>query len=90
VRFLAKLAQSGVGFRDNRLVALLFAELRKCDRVVALALDPVEACKRGLELLTLAHQALRAALVVPEIRRFRLAVERYEPRTRLVRVKDAS
>jgi hypothetical protein len=90
MRLLAELAQSGISLGDRSLVALLIAELGKRDRVVALALDPLEARKRSLDLLALAHQALRAALIVPEIRCFRLAVERYQPRARLVRVKDAS
>ena len=59
-----------------RGVALLLAERDQRDVVVEFAGDAVEGAERGLELLALAHQALRAAGVVPEIRGLGLAVER--------------
>jgi len=41
-------------------------------------------------VLALAHEALRALRVVPEIRRFRRAIELVQPRPCLIGVKDAS
>ena len=77
VGFLPELAQRRFRFPDGRLVALLLAKLGEGDRVVALAGDAVEVSKRSLELLALAHQCLRAALIVPEVRGLSLAVERF-------------
>ena len=62
-------------FGDDVLVPLLLAELDERDVVVELADDPVERANGTLELLALAHQALRAAAVAPEVRRLGLAVE---------------
>jgi hypothetical protein len=42
--------------------------------VIELAGNALEAAERRLELLALAHQALGAAGVVPEVRRLALAV----------------
>jgi hypothetical protein len=58
--------------------------------VVELADDAVEGAKSALELLSLAHQALRAAAVAPEIRGLGLAIKDGEPLLGLIGVKDAS
>ncbi len=65
-----------LGLGDDVLVALLLAEGDELDIVVELAGNAVEGGERGLELLALAHQALRAAAVAPEVRGLGLAVER--------------
>jgi hypothetical protein len=58
------------------LVALLLAKGDHLDMVVELADNAVERAERRLELLALAHQALGAAAVAPEIWGLGLAVER--------------
>ena len=65
-----------LGFRDDALVALLLAERDELDIVVELANETREAGERAVELLPLAHDALRARRVVPEIGSLDLAVER--------------
>ncbi len=71
---LPKLLQRGLGLGDDALVALLLAEGCQGDMVIELAGNALEAAERRLELLALAHQALGAAGVVPEVRRLSLAV----------------
>ena len=76
MRFGPELLQRQFGFRDDALIALLLAERNELDIVVELANETREAGERAVELLPLAHDALRARRVVPEIRSFDLAVER--------------
>ena len=87
---LPQLAQRRFRLGDDALVALLLAESDKREIVVEFAGEAVECVERRLDLLALAHQALRAARVVPEVGGFRLAVELGQPRLCLVGVKDAS
>ncbi|GFO81119.1 MAG: hypothetical protein A49_07460 [Methyloceanibacter sp.] len=75
VRFLTELAQSRLGFGNDTLVILFFAKGGEGDVVVEFGVDLIECAERPLELLTFAHQALRARRIVPEIRGFGLAVE---------------
>jgi hypothetical protein len=65
-----------LGLGDDVLVALLLAEGEELNVVVELADDALEDAKRGLELLALAHQALRAAAIIPEAGSLGLAVKR--------------
>ena len=65
-----------LGLGDDVFVALLLAESDEFDIVVQLADNTIEGGERSLKLLALAHQALSAAAVAPEIRSFGLAVER--------------
>jgi hypothetical protein len=76
VRLLPQFVQSGLGLTDDRLIALLLAESNQRDVVVEFAGNALEGGERELELLALAHQALRTAGVVPEAGMFRLAVKR--------------
>ena len=76
VGLLPQADQRLLGLGDDVLVALLLAKGDHLDMVVELADNAVERAKRGLELLALAHQALGAAAVAPEIRGLGLAVER--------------
>ena len=69
-------AQSLLGLGDDVVVALLLAEGDELDIIVEFAGQTVESGERGFELLALAHQALRAAAVAPEVRGLDLAVER--------------
>jgi hypothetical protein len=74
--FLPELDERGLGLDDDARIALFLAEGDEGDIVVKIAGDAVEGGERGLNMLTLAHQALRATRVVPEIRCLGLAVER--------------
>ena len=65
-----------LGLGDDVVVTLLLAKGDELDMVVELADNAVERAERGLELLALAHQALSAAAVAPEVRGLGLAVER--------------
>ena len=73
---LPELGERGLGLGDDARIALFLAERDEGDIVVKIAGDAVEGGERGLDVLTLAHQALRATRVVPEIRCLSLAVER--------------
>jgi hypothetical protein len=75
MRFGSELPQSRLGFRDHALVAFFLSERDEPDIVVEFAGDTGEARQRSFKLLTLAHQALRARRVAPEIRRFGERVE---------------
>ena len=76
MRFGPKLLQRRLRFGDDTLIALLLAERNELDIVVELANETRKSGKRAVELLPLAHDALRARRIVPEIRSFDLAVER--------------
>jgi hypothetical protein len=78
------------GFGDDVLVAVLLAELDEPDLIVELADNAVERAERVFDLLSLAHQALRAAAVAPEIRGLGLAIKLSQPLPRAIGVKDAS
>ena len=60
MRFGSELLQSQLGFRDHALVAFFLAERDELDIVVELAKETREAGERAVELLPLAHDALRA------------------------------
>ncbi len=75
VRFLTKFAQSRFGFGNGALVILFFAKGSEGDVVVEFGVDLIECAERRLELLTFAHQTLRARRIVPEIGGLGLAVE---------------
>ena len=76
MRLLPQLGERGLGLGDDAGVAFFLAERDQRDIVVEFAGEAVEGAERGFELLALAHQALRAARVVPEIGGLDLAVER--------------
>jgi hypothetical protein len=75
MHLLAKSLERILGLGDDALVPFFFAKGGKLDIVVELAGDAVEGGERGFELLALAHQALRAPRVAPEIGGFGFAVE---------------
>src|SRR4029453_18451454 len=56
-----------LGFRADVLVPLLLAELDERDLIVELADNAVKRAERAFDPLALAHQALGAAAVGPEI-----------------------
>src|SRR6478672_789153 len=67
MRFGPEPLQRRLGLRYDTLVALLLAERGELNIVLELASDPAEAGERGLQLLPLAHEALRPHRVAPEI-----------------------
>jgi hypothetical protein len=75
VGLLAQPLKRLLGFGDDVLVPLLLAEFDERDLIVELADNAVERAERVFDLLSLAHQALRAAAVAPEIRGLGLAIE---------------
>jgi hypothetical protein len=64
-----------LGFGYDIVVALLLAKGDESDIVFELADDAVEGAERSFYLLALAHQALRAAPVAPEVGCLGLAIE---------------
>src|SRR5215469_18209644 len=76
--------------RDDRGIILGITELEQGEMVVELLLDAGNRRKTVLERGALLHQALRAVLIVPELRILRLPVEVGEARLGAVEVKDAS
>ena len=85
-----ELAQRLFRLADDAGVVLGFAELDHRGLVVELALDPGDGAELILERGALLHQAAGALRIVPQRRVLRLAVELFQPRARLVDVKDAS
>ena len=79
-----------LGFVDHGRVLLGFAKLDHRELVVELALDTPDRAELILERGALLHHALRALLVVPEVRVFCLPIELLKPLARLLKVKDAS
>jgi len=76
--------------RDDRGIILGIAELEQGEMVVELLLDVGNRGETVLERGALLHQALRAVLIVPEVRILRLPVEVGQARLRAIEVKDAS
>ena len=66
------------------------AELDHRGLVVEFPLDPGDSAELILERGALLHQAAGALRIVPQRGVLRLAVELFQPRARLVDVKDAS
>ena len=85
-----ELAQGGLGFGDDLLILLSFAELDQRHLVIELLLDAGERGQLIVERGALLHHPAGALLVVPQIGVFGLPVQLGKPRARLVDVKDAS
>ena len=66
------------------------AELDQGELILELLLDPADSLELIVERVTLAHDALRARLIVPEIGVFRLFIQFGKATRRGVDVKDAS
>ena len=79
-----------LGVAHHRLVLLGLAKLDHGELVIELALDAADGGELVLERGAFLHHALRALLVVPEVRVFRLAVQLLQPPRRRFDVKDAS
>jgi hypothetical protein len=72
---LAQALQCILGLGDDAFVSFLLTKRDKLDVVIELAGDAVEGGERSLDLLALAHQALRAPRVAPEVGCFSFAIE---------------
>ena len=79
-----------LGIGDDPLVALRLAELDQAEIVGKLALGRPHRRDRGVEVLALAHDALRVLRVVPEIRILDAGVQLLQPAFGDIPVKDAS
>ena len=82
--------QRGFRFGNGLVVLFGLAELDQGELVVELLLDAADGVELILERVALAHHALGAGLVVPEIGVFGLFVQLGEAPFRGIDVKDAS
>ena len=89
-RLCAQFFERGLGFGDDRGLALGFAQFDQFERVRDLAFDAAIAADRLVEPGALAHQFLRRRRVVPELRVLGLGVQFGEAAVGGLPVKDAS
>jgi len=90
LRLLMQRREARFGLRDDRPVALGFAQFDQLDRFGDVALNAVVALNGFFEPVALAQYLLRLGGVVPQLRVFRLGVQLGQAAVGDVPVKDAS
>ncbi len=83
-------AQAGLGFGENRSIALLLREGDQADGVLDLLRERVASGDGGIEPRALAHHAPGARGIAPELGLLRLPVQPGEFGAGGIQVKDAS
>ncbi len=83
-------SERGFGLADGLVVLFRLAELDKRELILEFLLDAADRLELIVQRITLAHHALRARLIVPEIGVFQFLVQFGEASRRGVDVKDAS
>jgi hypothetical protein len=89
-RFVAQLFERALGFLDDAVIVLGFAQLDELDRVVVVLFDALIAADQMFEAGALTRDFLRLFGIVPESRVLDLGAQLGKAPVRDIPVKDAS